>query len=156
MEVGSIFNSGHCVCVHSMYVRDIYPVFLSAEGCDLACVRRRSEKRLRKTIRTLRKSINREQFHLHFAGSEYELAKKLVRPADPPDHCGTGQILLDKKCGECKYTPLRVTWGHNIFVRNHICIILFTLYVGCVPGHWLCLVGINRLYIWQFFKYCLL
>ncbi|XP_067298813.1 signal peptide, CUB and EGF-like domain-containing protein 2 isoform X7 [Pseudorasbora parva] len=72
-----------------------------AEGCDLACVRRRSEKRLRKTIRTLRKSINREQFHLHFAGSEYELAKKLVRPADPPDHCGTGQVQLDKKCVKC-------------------------------------------------------
>ncbi|XP_067298818.1 signal peptide, CUB and EGF-like domain-containing protein 2 isoform X8 [Pseudorasbora parva] len=71
------------------------------EGCDLACVRRRSEKRLRKTIRTLRKSINREQFHLHFAGSEYELAKKLVRPADPPDHCGTGQVQLDKKCVKC-------------------------------------------------------
>ncbi|RXN21616.1 signal CUB and EGF-like domain-containing 2 [Labeo rohita] len=74
---------------------------VTAEGCDLACVRRRSEKRLRKTIRTLRKSINREQFHLHFAGSEYELAKKLVRPADPPDHCGTGQVLLDKKCVKC-------------------------------------------------------
>ncbi|XP_016138350.1 signal peptide, CUB and EGF-like domain-containing protein 2 [Sinocyclocheilus grahami] len=71
------------------------------EGCDLACVRRHSEKRLRKTIRTLRKSINREQFHLHFAGSEYELAKKLVRPADPPDHCGTGQVPLDKKCVKC-------------------------------------------------------
>uniref|UniRef100_A0A671SMZ0 Signal peptide, CUB and EGF-like domain-containing protein 2 n=1 Tax=Sinocyclocheilus anshuiensis TaxID=1608454 RepID=A0A671SMZ0_9TELE len=76
-------------------------LFLSAEGCDLACVRRHSEKRLRKTIRTLRKSINREQFHLHFAGSEYELAKKLVRPADPPDHCGTGQVPLDKKCVKC-------------------------------------------------------
>uniref|UniRef100_A0A672MQD3 Signal peptide, CUB and EGF-like domain-containing protein 2 n=1 Tax=Sinocyclocheilus grahami TaxID=75366 RepID=A0A672MQD3_SINGR len=74
---------------------------VTAEGCDLACVRRRSEKRLRKTIRTLRKSINREQFHLHFAGSEYELAKKLVRPADLPDHCGTGQVLLDKKCVKC-------------------------------------------------------
>uniref|UniRef100_A0A8C1IAZ0 Signal peptide, CUB and EGF-like domain-containing protein 2 n=1 Tax=Cyprinus carpio TaxID=7962 RepID=A0A8C1IAZ0_CYPCA len=74
---------------------------VTAEGCDLACVRRRSEKRLRKTIRTLRKSINREQFHLHFAGSEYEMAKKLVRPADPPDHCGTGQVLLDKKCVKC-------------------------------------------------------
>uniref|UniRef100_A0A671SLC8 Signal peptide, CUB and EGF-like domain-containing protein 2 n=1 Tax=Sinocyclocheilus anshuiensis TaxID=1608454 RepID=A0A671SLC8_9TELE len=74
---------------------------VTAEGCDLACVRRHSEKRLRKTIRTLRKSINREQFHLHFAGSEYELAKKLVRPADPPDHCGTGQVPLDKKCVKC-------------------------------------------------------
>lgn len=150
MEVGSIFNSGQCariwVFVCTLYMYEIwYPVFLSAESCDLACVRRRSEKRLRKTIRTLRKSINREQFHLHFAGSEYELAKKLVRPADPPDHCGTGQILLDKKCGEGKYTP-SVGWGHKIFVRIHICIILFTLHVGCAPGHWLCLAGINRLY----------
>lgn len=88
------------LCVYFVVDKIWYPMFLSAEGCDLACVRRRSEKRLRKTIRTLRKSINREQFHLHFAGSEYELAKKLVRPADPPYHCGTGQILLDKKCGE--------------------------------------------------------
>lgn len=71
------------------------------EGCDLGCVRRRSEKRLRKTIRTLRKSINREQFHLRFAGSEYELAKKMSRPAETPEHCATGQVRLDKKCGEC-------------------------------------------------------
>ncbi|XP_056605408.1 signal peptide, CUB and EGF-like domain-containing protein 2 isoform X4 [Triplophysa dalaica] len=72
-----------------------------AEGCDLACARRRSEKRLRKTIRTLRKSINREQFHLHFAGSEYELSKKLVRTADTHENCGTGQVLLDKRCVKC-------------------------------------------------------
>lgn len=77
-----------------------YSLFLPAEGCDMACARRRSEKRLRKTIRTLRKSINREQFHLHFAGSEYELSKKLVRTADTHENCGTGQVLLDKRCGE--------------------------------------------------------
>ncbi|KAJ8271495.1 hypothetical protein COCON_G00103540 [Conger conger] len=71
------------------------------ESCDLGCVRRRSEKRLRKTIRTLRKSINREQFHLRFAGSEYELAKKMTRPAESPEHCGAGQVLLDKKCVSC-------------------------------------------------------
>ncbi|XP_035273025.1 signal peptide, CUB and EGF-like domain-containing protein 2 isoform X2 [Anguilla anguilla] len=71
------------------------------ESCDLGCVRRRSEKRLRKTIRTLRKSINREQFHLRFAGSEYELAKKMGRPAEAPEHCATGQVLLDKKCVSC-------------------------------------------------------
>uniref|UniRef100_A0A672MNF2 Signal peptide, CUB and EGF-like domain-containing protein 2 n=1 Tax=Sinocyclocheilus grahami TaxID=75366 RepID=A0A672MNF2_SINGR len=112
-------SSGECymctlwvfVCTLCMY-EIWYPVFLSAEGCDLACVRRRSEKRLRKTIRTLRKSINREQFHLHFAGSEYELAKKLVRPADLPDHCGTGQVLLDKKCGQCRHGQ----FSHDGFV----------------------------------------
>lgn len=77
-----------------------YRMSLSAEGCDLACVKRRHEKRLKKTIRTLRKSINREQFHLHVGSSEYELAKKLARPADSPEPCGPGQVLRDRKCGE--------------------------------------------------------
>ncbi|XP_036836852.1 signal peptide, CUB and EGF-like domain-containing protein 2 isoform X7 [Oncorhynchus mykiss] len=72
-----------------------------AESCDLGCVRRRSEKRLRKTIRTLRKSIHREQFHLHFAGSNYELAKRLARPVDLPEHCWKGQVLVDRKCVIC-------------------------------------------------------
>ncbi|XP_064847299.1 signal peptide, CUB and EGF-like domain-containing protein 2 isoform X5 [Oncorhynchus masou masou] len=72
-----------------------------AESCDLGCVRQRSEKRLRKTIRTLRKSIHREQFHLHFAGSNYELAKRLARPVDLPEHCGKGQVLVDRKCVSC-------------------------------------------------------
>nr|XP_006642554.2 PREDICTED: signal peptide, CUB and EGF-like domain-containing protein 2 isoform X3 [Lepisosteus oculatus] len=71
------------------------------ESCDLGCVRRRSEKRLRKTIRTLRKSINREQFHLHFSGMEYELSKKLTKPLGLPEQCGTGQVLVDKKCVSC-------------------------------------------------------
>eukprot|EP00063_Salmo_salar_P007834 XP_013982669.1 PREDICTED: signal peptide, CUB and EGF-like domain-containing protein 2 isoform X4 [Salmo salar] len=73
----------------------------SAESCDLGCVHRRSEKKLRKTIRTLRKSIHREQFHLHFAGSNYELAKRLARPVDLPEHCGKGQVLVDRKCVSC-------------------------------------------------------
>ncbi|XP_042341720.1 signal peptide, CUB and EGF-like domain-containing protein 2 isoform X5 [Plectropomus leopardus] len=72
-----------------------------AESCDLNCVRRRSEKRLRKTIRTLRKSINREQFHLHFAGSDYELAKSLGKPAELPGHCVAGQVLVGRKCVSC-------------------------------------------------------
>uniref|UniRef100_A0A8C7G3Y4 Signal peptide, CUB and EGF-like domain-containing protein 2 n=1 Tax=Oncorhynchus kisutch TaxID=8019 RepID=A0A8C7G3Y4_ONCKI len=74
---------------------------MSTESCDLGCVRRRSEKRLRKTIRTLRKSIHREQFHLHFAGSNYELAKRLARPVDLPEHCWKGQVLVDRKCVSC-------------------------------------------------------
>ncbi|XP_049896171.1 signal peptide, CUB and EGF-like domain-containing protein 2 isoform X4 [Epinephelus moara] len=73
----------------------------TAESCDLNCVRRRSEKRLRKTIRTLRKSINREQFHLHFAGSDYELAKSLGKPAELPGHCLAGQVLVGRKCVSC-------------------------------------------------------
>ncbi|XP_061598844.1 signal peptide, CUB and EGF-like domain-containing protein 2 isoform X4 [Cololabis saira] len=71
-----------------------------AESCDLNCVRRRSEKRLRKTIRTLRKSINREQFHLHFAGADYELSKSLGQPAEA-GHCGAGQVPVGRKCVSC-------------------------------------------------------
>ncbi|XP_070692271.1 signal peptide, CUB and EGF-like domain-containing protein 2 isoform X1 [Pempheris klunzingeri] len=72
-----------------------------AESCDLNCVRRRSEKKLRKTIRTLRKSINREQFHLHFAGSDYELGRSLGQPAELPGHCAAGQVLMGRKCVSC-------------------------------------------------------
>nr|XP_043887039.1 signal peptide, CUB and EGF-like domain-containing protein 2 isoform X5 [Solea senegalensis] len=71
------------------------------ESCDLNCVRRRSEKRLRKTIRTLRKSINREQFHLHFAGSDYELSKNPEPPAELAGHCAGGQVLMGRKCVRC-------------------------------------------------------
>uniref|UniRef100_A0A8C6KPT3 Signal peptide, CUB and EGF-like domain-containing protein 2 n=1 Tax=Nothobranchius furzeri TaxID=105023 RepID=A0A8C6KPT3_NOTFU len=74
---------------------------VTAESCDLNCVRRRSEKRLRKTIRTLRKSINREQFHLHFAGADYELSKSLGHPAELPGHCPAGQVLVGRKCVSC-------------------------------------------------------
>ncbi|XP_040893717.1 signal peptide, CUB and EGF-like domain-containing protein 2 isoform X5 [Toxotes jaculatrix] len=71
------------------------------ESCDLNCVRRRSEKRLRKTIRTLRKSINREQFHLHFAGSDYELSKNPDQPAELAGHCVGGQVPMGRKCVSC-------------------------------------------------------
>lgn len=86
---------------------------LSAESCDLTCVRRRSEKRLRKTIRTLRKSINREQFHLHFAGSDYELGKSQSPPAELPGHCVMGQVLIGRKCGESVYL-IRVYRQHRL------------------------------------------
>uniref|UniRef100_A0A7N8XU89 Signal peptide, CUB and EGF-like domain-containing protein 2 n=1 Tax=Mastacembelus armatus TaxID=205130 RepID=A0A7N8XU89_9TELE len=69
--------------------------------CDLNCVRRRTEKRLRKTIRTLRKSITRERFHLHFAGSAYELSKSSGQLAELPGQCMTGQVLVDRKCVSC-------------------------------------------------------
>ncbi|XP_015231484.1 PREDICTED: signal peptide, CUB and EGF-like domain-containing protein 2 isoform X5 [Cyprinodon variegatus] len=71
------------------------------ESCDLNCVRRRSEKRLRKTIRTLRKSINREQFHLHFAGADYDLSRNPGQLPVLPGHCLAGQVLVGRKCVSC-------------------------------------------------------
>ncbi|XP_029000256.1 signal peptide, CUB and EGF-like domain-containing protein 2 isoform X6 [Betta splendens] len=75
-----------------------------AESCDLSCVRRRSEKRLRKTIRTLRKSINREQFHLRFAGSAYEISRspgQLSGTGELPGQCAAGQVPVGRKCVSC-------------------------------------------------------
>uniref|UniRef100_A0A8C6U0C6 Signal peptide, CUB and EGF-like domain-containing protein 2 n=1 Tax=Neogobius melanostomus TaxID=47308 RepID=A0A8C6U0C6_9GOBI len=83
------------------FVLDVNAEEVTAEACDMNCVRRRSEKRLKKTIRTLRKSINREQFHLHFAGSDYELGRSLVQPAELPGHCVAGQVLVNRKCVSC-------------------------------------------------------
>uniref|UniRef100_A0A3Q2CDX1 Signal peptide, CUB domain, EGF-like 2 n=1 Tax=Cyprinodon variegatus TaxID=28743 RepID=A0A3Q2CDX1_CYPVA len=74
---------------------------VTAESCDLNCVRRRSEKRLRKTIRTLRKSINREQFHLHFAGADYDLSRNPGQLPVLPGHCLAGQVLVGRKCVSC-------------------------------------------------------
>ncbi|XP_035986665.1 signal peptide, CUB and EGF-like domain-containing protein 2 isoform X4 [Fundulus heteroclitus] len=71
------------------------------KSCDLNCVRRRSEKRLRKTIRTLRKSINREQFHLHFAGADYDLSRSLGQLAGLPGPCPAGQASVGRKCVSC-------------------------------------------------------
>ncbi|XP_022621052.1 signal peptide, CUB and EGF-like domain-containing protein 2 isoform X1 [Seriola dumerili] len=89
-----------CFC-HSGYKLHWNKKDCIAESCDLNCVRRRSEKRLRKTIRTLRKSINREQFHLHFAGSDYELSKNPDQPAELAGHCVGGQVLVGRKCVSC-------------------------------------------------------
>ncbi|XP_072322605.1 signal peptide, CUB and EGF-like domain-containing protein 2 isoform X11 [Scyliorhinus torazame] len=71
------------------------------ETCDFGCTRRKAEKRLRKTTRTLRKSINREQFYLRVAGGEYEVAKKAVKAVDLQEPCGTGQVLQNNRCVSC-------------------------------------------------------
>ncbi|XP_078077395.1 signal peptide, CUB and EGF-like domain-containing protein 2 [Mustelus asterias] len=71
------------------------------ETCDFGCTRRKTEKRLRKTTRTLRKSINREQFYLRVAGADYEVAKKAVKTVDLQEPCGTGQVLQSNRCVSC-------------------------------------------------------
>ncbi|XP_007885760.1 signal peptide, CUB and EGF-like domain-containing protein 2 isoform X3 [Callorhinchus milii] len=80
---------------------EMKPEEVTAESCDFGCVRRKTEKRLRKTIRTLRKSINREQFYLRLGGADYELTKKTARPMDVQELCGTGQVLRENRCVSC-------------------------------------------------------
>ncbi|CAM5120703.1 unnamed protein product [Eretmochelys imbricata] len=71
------------------------------DTCDLSCARKRTEKRLRKTIRTLRKAINREQFHVRLSGMDHEVAEKSPRLSNPQEFCGMGQMRVDNRCANC-------------------------------------------------------
>ncbi|EMP38306.1 DENN domain-containing protein 5A [Chelonia mydas] len=71
------------------------------DTCDLSCARKRTEKRLRKTIRTLRKAINREQFHVRLSGMDHEVAEKSPRLSNPQEFCGMGQMRVDNRCASC-------------------------------------------------------
>ena len=51
-------------------------------------------------MRTLRKSINKQQFYIQFSGTEYEVAQKPARLPERAEGCSTGQVLRDGKCGE--------------------------------------------------------
>uniref|UniRef100_A0A4W5MI27 Signal peptide, CUB domain, EGF-like 1 n=1 Tax=Hucho hucho TaxID=62062 RepID=A0A4W5MI27_9TELE len=65
--------------------------------CD-CCVRERMKQRLQSAMRTLRKSINKQQFYIQFSGTEYDVAQK---PALHVEQCSTGQVLRDGKCVSC-------------------------------------------------------
>ncbi|XP_020857659.1 signal peptide, CUB and EGF-like domain-containing protein 2 isoform X2 [Phascolarctos cinereus] len=71
-------------------------------SCDLSCVLKKTEKRLRKAIRTLRKTVHREQFHLRLSGMDFEVAKKSPRTSGhPTEPCGLGQERRKDKCVPC-------------------------------------------------------
>ncbi|XP_039206166.1 signal peptide, CUB and EGF-like domain-containing protein 2 isoform X2 [Crotalus tigris] len=72
-----------------------------ADTCNLSCARKRTEKRLRKAIRTLRKVINKEQFHIRLSGVDHGMARKPPRAVDTQDPCSLGQKHLDNKCASC-------------------------------------------------------
>ncbi|XP_070599693.1 signal peptide, CUB and EGF-like domain-containing protein 2 [Erythrolamprus reginae] len=72
-----------------------------ADTCNLSCARKRTEKRLRKAIRTLRKVINKEQFHIRLSGVDHGMARKPPRATDTQDPCSLGQKHMDNKCASC-------------------------------------------------------
>ncbi|KAH0616404.1 hypothetical protein JD844_027468 [Phrynosoma platyrhinos] len=70
--------------------------------CNLECLRKRMEQKLQTAIKTLRKSINKQQFYIQFSGTEYEVAQKAAKVvAEGHDPCSTGQVQQDGKCGQC-------------------------------------------------------
>ncbi|XP_039719469.1 signal peptide, CUB and EGF-like domain-containing protein 2 isoform X2 [Pteropus medius] len=72
-------------------------------SCDLSCTVKRTEKRLRKATRTLRKAAHREQFHLQLSGVDLEVAKKSLRTSErQAESCGVGQGHVGNQCVSCR------------------------------------------------------
>lgn len=73
-----------------------------ADTCEADCMRKRAEQSLQAAIKTLRKSISRQQFSVQVAGTEYEVAQRPAKAPEGQGACSTGQVLQDGKCGESR------------------------------------------------------
>uniref|UniRef100_A0A3P8U3K0 Signal peptide, CUB and EGF-like domain-containing protein 1 n=1 Tax=Amphiprion percula TaxID=161767 RepID=A0A3P8U3K0_AMPPE len=73
----------------------------ASDSCNVDCVRERMKQKLQSAMRTLRKSINKQQFYIQFSGTEYEVAQKPSRVPEGAETCSTGQVLRDGKCVSC-------------------------------------------------------
>ncbi|XP_073739035.1 signal peptide, CUB and EGF-like domain-containing protein 2 isoform X2 [Callorhinus ursinus] len=72
-------------------------------SCDLSCIVKRTEKRLRKAIRALRKAANREQFYLQLSGMDLEATKTSPRTSEHRGRsCGVGQGHAGNRCVSCR------------------------------------------------------
>uniref|UniRef100_A0A5F9D757 Protein CEGP1 n=1 Tax=Oryctolagus cuniculus TaxID=9986 RepID=A0A5F9D757_RABIT len=72
-------------------------------SCDLNCLVKRAEKRLRKAVRTLRKAAHGEQFHLQLSGLDFNVAKKSPRTSEHrAEPCGVGQSHVESQCVSCR------------------------------------------------------
>uniref|UniRef100_A0A286Y2L7 Signal peptide, CUB and EGF-like domain-containing protein 2 n=1 Tax=Cavia porcellus TaxID=10141 RepID=A0A286Y2L7_CAVPO len=84
------------------FERETYQKEVTA-SCDLSCIAKRTEKRLRKALRTLRKAVHREQFHLQLSGMDLDVAKKSPRASEwRAESCGVGQGHVGNQCGLCQ------------------------------------------------------
>lgn len=71
-----------------------------SESCNVDCVREKTKQRLQNAMRTLRKSISKQQFYIQFSGTAYEVAQRAVRQTEGDETCSIGHVLTDGKCGE--------------------------------------------------------
>nr|XP_012999629.1 signal peptide, CUB and EGF-like domain-containing protein 2 isoform X2 [Cavia porcellus] len=107
-------NNGGCqqVCVNTVgdYECQCHPGYKlhwnkkdCVASCDLSCIAKRTEKRLRKALRTLRKAVHREQFHLQLSGMDLDVAKKSPRASEwRAESCGVGQGHVGNQCVSCR------------------------------------------------------
>ncbi|XP_071617895.1 signal peptide, CUB and EGF-like domain-containing protein 2 isoform X2 [Heliangelus exortis] len=71
------------------------------DTCDVRCARKKTEKRFRKTIRTLRKTVSRDQFRIRVSGMDHEVARKSLKISEPQQSCGVGQMHVGNRCDQC-------------------------------------------------------
>ncbi|NXK64078.1 SCUB2 protein, partial [Sylvietta virens] len=87
------------------------------DTCDVRCARKKTEKRFRKTIRTLRKTVSRDQFRIRLSGTDHEVARKALKPSEPQQSCGVGQLHPGSRCGEftegCHCLLYSAHWGYE-------------------------------------------
>lgn len=122
-------------------------------------MRDRMKQKLQSAMRTLRKSINKQQFYIQFSGTEYEVAQKQSRLPEGAEPCSTGQVLQGGKCGKCgwfsmvSFLALWLTETKNIWKYYSVSFLsvscgLGTFYSGeheqcvqCPPGTYQDTVG---------------
>ncbi|XP_053924608.1 signal peptide, CUB and EGF-like domain-containing protein 2 isoform X3 [Cuculus canorus] len=71
------------------------------DTCDVRCARKKTEKRFRKTIRTLRKTVSRDQFRIRAPGMDHEVARKSLKLSELQQSCGVGQMHVGNRCDQC-------------------------------------------------------
>ncbi|XP_070546934.1 signal peptide, CUB and EGF-like domain-containing protein 1 isoform X3 [Ptychodera flava] len=71
------------------------------DDCNVKCAKKRARRRLKRTMNTLRRSINKKQFLIKFSGIEYEVVRKSLRPSDDQPFCKLGQVYGEDKCVAC-------------------------------------------------------
>lgn len=110
----SCFEQGRVLCTVS---DSSFHPWCFPDTCDVRCARKKTEKRFRKTIRTLRKTVSRDQFRVRLSGTDHELARKALRPPEAQQSCAVGQLQPGNRCGEFGENWVRVfpcfaqAWG---------------------------------------------
>ncbi|XP_049740559.1 signal peptide, CUB and EGF-like domain-containing protein 1 isoform X2 [Elephas maximus indicus] len=74
----------------------------ASDTCKADCLRKRAEQSLQAAIKTLRKSISRQQFYVQVSDTEYEVAQRPVKAMEGQGACSTGQVPQDGKCVSCE------------------------------------------------------
>ncbi|XP_055099411.1 signal peptide, CUB and EGF-like domain-containing protein 1 [Symphalangus syndactylus] len=73
----------------------------ASDTCKADCLWKRAEQSLQAAIKTLHKSIGRQQFYVQVSGTEYEVAQRPAKALEGQGACGAGQVLQDSKCIAC-------------------------------------------------------